>query len=376
MACMRVSVLGLLVLTCVGCAHGPNTIAPEEVLRFLDAPEDYERLGLTEHIAVTEDGRHTRPGSDEYEWWYLDGVADDGTVVVVWFGDNWLVGTHTRQVSIEVTAPGKPTRRALFSTKAAGEYAKEKADVHIAGHSFVGDLLNYEIKVDAADTGGLGCDLTLKRRVPSYRPGTGYMGTSQHYFAWLVAVPEGELSGTLMVDGQPIRFHGSGYHDHNWGDVPPWDLMRNWWWGRGHVDGRTVVMADLRPAAGRGDASLPLLFVASPEGVSLNVYGSKVNLAEGPLRAHGDLKHEAPIADSVTLTTPQTTDAAPTVRFVREASPITSYDLLMATAAPWRWLARLAGRSPWYTRWSSRVSIENQGQALQGTGTLEFMDFE
>ena len=34
-------------------------------------------------------------------------------------------------------------------------------------------------------------------------------------------VPEGAVTGTLTADGETRQVTGSGYHDHNWGNVSP-----------------------------------------------------------------------------------------------------------------------------------------------------------
>src|ERR1700689_491628 len=80
-------------------------------LHLAAAPDDFKALGIGKEIEVREDGRRTPISSDYFEWWYFDGLLDDGTVVVVWFGDNWLYGSHKRAVNIELTPPGKPTGR-------------------------------------------------------------------------------------------------------------------------------------------------------------------------------------------------------------------------------------------------------------------------
>ena len=69
--------------------------------------------------------------------------------------------------------------------------------MRVRGHCFTGDLDSYRIVVDPADFDGHGVDLTLTRSVPSFRPRSGYYGTPQHYLAWLSAVPEVEVRGTL-----------------------------------------------------------------------------------------------------------------------------------------------------------------------------------
>jgi endo-beta-N-acetylglucosaminidase D len=85
--------------------------------------------------------------------------------------------------------------------------------------------------VDAAETGGVGCDLTLRRRVASYRPATGY----------IVAVPGGAVTGTLTAHGVTRQVAGGGYHDHDWGNGSLANLFDNWRWGRGRSGGYTII---------------------------------------------------------------------------------------------------------------------------------------
>jgi hypothetical protein len=360
---MRALALASVSVLLAGCAHAP--------LRFRDAPADYAALGLTDTVVPREDGRRSRADTDDYEWWYLDGVAKDGTVVVVVFGDNWLPGTHTRAVTLDVTPPGQPTRHASFVTAEPGAFSVEHADVRIGQSHFEGDLTRYHVTVDAQALGGLGCDLELTRRVASYRPGTGVLESGPDFFAWVVPVPEGALSGTLTLDGHPTPFEGSGYHDHNWGNVPPWALLKNWWWGRGEVAGHTVVMAQMRPAAGRGDQPMTLLFAANPEGVVIDTHGPAVTLAEGPQGTTADPRHDEPRAGGVTLES-----AAGHARFTRHGAPITSLDLLGSRDGVTRFVAHLAGKAPWYTRWKATVDLDAHDAKAEGTGTLEYMNFE
>jgi hypothetical protein len=76
-------------------------------------------------------------------------------------------------------------------------------------HSFKGDLESYAIHVDAVETGGVGCDLALRRRVASYRPATGYIEAGDKFFAWLVAVPEGAVTGTLTATAWPAKLRAA-----------------------------------------------------------------------------------------------------------------------------------------------------------------------
>jgi hypothetical protein len=147
--------LGALAVAYVLCATPSAAYANEQNLHLATAPEDFARLGLGKAIKVREDGRRTPQSSDTFEWWYFDGLLDDGTVVVVWFGDNWLYGSHKRAVSIELTPAGKTTRRIMQTFDEPGRFSSDHADIAIGPHRFEGDLKSYAIHVDAAETGGV-----------------------------------------------------------------------------------------------------------------------------------------------------------------------------------------------------------------------------
>src|SRR5260370_37959629 len=65
----------------------------DQRLHVAAAPADYATLGIGQKVAIWEDGRRTPKSADTFEWWDFDGLLDDGTVVVVWFGDNWFFGS-------------------------------------------------------------------------------------------------------------------------------------------------------------------------------------------------------------------------------------------------------------------------------------------
>lgn len=102
----------------VACSTASTAVSESERLRFQTTPAEYATLGLSHTIAPREDGRRTTPSSENFEWWYLD----DGTVVAVWFDDNWLYGSHQREVNIELTLPGQKTRRIKRTFDEAGAF--------------------------------------------------------------------------------------------------------------------------------------------------------------------------------------------------------------------------------------------------------------
>ena len=361
-----------LAMSFASCAMAAG-VADSEKLHLATAPEDFTTLGIGKDIVVREDGRRTPRSPDDFEWWYFDGLLDDGTIVVVWFGDNWFYGSHKRAVSIEFTPPGKPSRRILRTFDDPGTFSADGADVKIGPHTFKGDLASYTIHVDPAETGGLGCDLTLRRRVASYRPATGYIEAGDQFFAWLVAVPEGAVTGTLTADGVTRQVTGSGYHDHNWGNVSPAKLFDNWWWGRGRSGGHTVIASEIHGKPGVGGTSIPLLFVGDEHGTQVEAFGSDVTPTEGEPVRHPDPKHERPIGSGVTFATAD----GSRVEFRISDRLLTSANLLDTQPAPIRALAGAMSLKPWYSRFESPITLSLPGQAsTQGKGTLEYFELK
>lgn len=343
-------------------------------IRLLDTDADFAALGIDRHkVDPREDGRRSPANEQHYEWWYFDGLLDDGSIVVAWFGDNWPFGLGARAVSLEITPPGGTTLRWFGAFREKGRFGTKEADVRIGPHSFTGDLIDYRIFVDPEATGGLGVDLRLHSTVGAWRPASGVIADGEATFAWLAAVPEGEVTGTLTMDGSARKVRGRGYHDHNWGNISPAVLMDSWWWGRATVDGHTVIASELRAAKDRGGGKAPLLFVGSSAGVEREAWSeSEVMVVEGSSSAHPDPLHPKSIATSVTYSTADGFVAT----FPISERMITSTDLLAGQSSLIVGFARAFGLKPWYTRFLSPVSLRLPGKEPKtAAGTLEYFEF-
>jgi len=363
--------VGAIAVGLAWCAEAASS--DDQKLHVAAAPSDFTALGIGQKIAVWEDGRRTPKSADTFEWWYFDGLLDDGTVVVVWFGDNWFFGSHKRAVTIELTPPGKPTRRVMREFEEPGSFSSDSADVKIGPHQFKGDLDTYSIHVDPAETGGVGCDLTLRRRVASYRPATGYFEAGNEFFAWLVAVPEGSVTGTLTADGVTREVTGSGYHDHNWGNVSPANLFDSWWWGRGRSGEHTIIAAELHGKSAVGGTNIPLFFVGDEHQVEVDAFGSDVSTIKGDLVRHPDSSHKRPIGSGITFIAPDGSRA----EFKISDHLLKSADLVADESAAVRAAAWALSRKPWYTRFESPITLSLRGQSpAMGRGTLEYLELK
>ena len=361
-----------------GCAGTKSSSVKDQAAptaaQWLRSQEDYQRFGLSPQIEPWEDGCRSAGLANSFEWWYFDALLDDGTVVVAWVGHHWPPGSSGWLFSLEITPADGQTFLKYIHVDQPDHLAQDKTEVRIGNNRFEGNLDIYRIVVDPESMDGFGLDLTLTRRVPSYRPATGHFGLPDKYFAWLVAVPEGSVQGTLTTNNHGRQVSGTGYHDHNWGNTAPNHLLSNWWWGRASVGIYTVVMAELRARPELGSGKHPLMLVTSPQGEVVQALGpTELELIEDTAQAHPDPGNRQPIAAGVTL---NIRDQPITAHFGLTDKILTSIDILDTVSFFKRIAGRLIGATPWYTRVHSPVELTIGDRAEQGQGTLEFMDFE
>ena len=220
------------------------TAAPLAITASSDA--DYERLGpARKDIKPWEDGARTddRPGT--YEWWYFDTHREDGTKLVVVFMDKDLA---TPQKPLEPTirlnldlADGRSFEKFVTFNALAWTSAKDHADVRIGENRFTGDLHTYRISAALDD---IAVDITLEGEVPAWRPETGYLlfGEDRNLeFSWLPSVPQGKVTARYSIGDERHETTGTGYHDHNWGNVGLMEIIHDWYWARGQAGPYSVI---------------------------------------------------------------------------------------------------------------------------------------
>lgn len=241
--------------------------------RLMDRPEDYEKLGINpEQIETWEDARRNLDSAKgNWEWWYFDAILDNGVKAVIQFFTkagmkNIQKDGDVPSVTIKITtADGKLYEDEARPNVSECRYGKEKCDVHIGECSFVGDFKEYDIY--AKGKKGVTADLKLISHAKPYRPGTAYFDFGEgEYYTWLCAVPQGEVSGTLCFGGQTITVHGTGYHDHQWGNrfyLPEWN---NWLWARQSFEDYSVLTFDFITSKEAGYKRIPIIFIQNKDG--------------------------------------------------------------------------------------------------------------
>jgi len=280
---------------------------------------DYERFGLArDSIALWEDGARTDNSKGSYEWWYFDAHLDDGSKLVVVFM-NKDISTPNRPLEPLIRlnldlADGRSHSKTVSFRPDEWSTATDRADVRIAGNRFTGDLHTYRITVELDE---IAVDATLTGTVPPWRPETGYLLFGEDRtkeFAWLPAVPQGEVQVTYRIGGESHTASGIGYHDHNWGNVGLLDVVHDWYWGRGQVGPYSVIASYITAHERYGYEAVPI-FMLAKDGVIIADDATNVRFdAEGIFTNSHTGK---PVAE-VTRYTYQDRDERYIVTFTRE----------------------------------------------------------
>lgn len=241
--------------------------------RLMNQKEDYEKLHINPHVVEQwEDGQRETWKKNRWEWWYFDAMLDDGSVVVIQFLAKSAAAAwkNTAQPTIifQITLPDgtKYEERPTFPVHKCS-HSKEKCDVRYEQNYFRGNLKDYEIHMEPIN--GIAADLKLHSLTQPYRPGSGYISfdeTDQKYYTWLCVVPKGEVTGTIMVNGESKQVHGFGYHDHQWGSFVFALKWNNWTWARQSYDDYTMLVFDMVTVDDYGNKRYPLCFIQNASG--------------------------------------------------------------------------------------------------------------
>lgn len=238
-------------------------MAKKKVARLAKLPMDYQRLGLKKEIAQWEDGHRTGGKFGEYEWWYFDGRMDDGSSLVINFYTQPVTAAmpfYCPSMTLSLTVGDLHIQdNKEFKLKDC-TFDREKCAVRLGDSFFEGDLQNYRIHYR---TDRVQADVKLTSNTTSWRPETGhFLFDEKKYFAWLPSVPEGETVATVTVDGKTYTFHGTGYHDHNWGNIGMFWVMHHWYWRRAKIGDYQVISSYITAHEPYGHEHFPIFLIS------------------------------------------------------------------------------------------------------------------
>ncbi len=336
--------------------------------------EMLQREGLSPQPQPWEDGLRADAAAGAFEWWYFDAAFEDGSTAVIVFMTKPLLerkGPLAPAVTLTITPPGGEKLSVLQSYPASEFSAsRQSCDVRIGNNRACGDLQRYELHASA---GGLEADLVFSGLVPAWRPGAGknyFSQDLQRYFAWLPAIPYGSAEGVLTYQGKTVHVRGSGYHDHNWGNVDLNAVMSHWYWGRAHLGDFTTIFVEQVARPDYGQVKMPVFLLAHQERI-LTGDGAPLTLKTQDFQPHPGGR-----AYPMQLDFHWETGEGCVHLALRQPEIIEAASLL-GTLPPWkRAVARLLA-NPYYFRFRAdlELSVELAGfqQTLNGPAIYELM---
>ncbi|MBU2549892.1 MAG: hypothetical protein KKB20_15870 [Proteobacteria bacterium] len=229
-----------------------------------------------------DDGSHIFENAESYyEWWYFDAsFTNNYHIVLTWHYRNVFLRPMVPSIQLFIYQPdGTKVERMTLAAPDQISAFPDYCDVKM-GKSWVRDMGDrYELYMKIK---GVGARLTFRNVVPPWKPGQGFNYKDEdngRIAGWVVPVPQARVEGDLYLDGQTMPVEGSGYHDHNWGNFPYYEITRGWYWGRVHNDKFTVDYGWVLPRLDEAPV-LGALLVASHKEILLSTNMLRCDLQE------------------------------------------------------------------------------------------------
>jgi hypothetical protein len=157
------------------------------------------------------------------EKWYVDTLAEDGTVLLVYLGWMRVFGAPMARVTAELFPPDGHVVR--------GDAKVDRIEAQVDRLRFgPAELGPASLRFD---TPGLRGDLRFEARRPEVALKEPFVTAGRRSLRWDVEVPDADVSGTLEWPGMRRELTGRGYRDRVWFDLLPWRFpIRELHWGR------------------------------------------------------------------------------------------------------------------------------------------------
>ncbi|MFF2018416.1 hypothetical protein [Paenibacillus sp. NPDC058177] len=341
--------------------------------RLANSDSDYKQLNiLPDQPLPREDGMRTHGREGSYEWWYNDAEFEDGTTIVtIFFTKNYfdVPGPSHPTVDIDITHPdGTKTTQSFQEPRGTVTNAKSDiCDVNI-GNSY----LKYEDGkyILHFEQGDVKYHATMTSKLPMWRPDTGhwfYGDQDEHFFAWFVAQPSAVIDATLTIGNTTTKLKGTGYHDHNWGNISMNKLMNHWYWGRAKVEGFDIIACDIIAEKNYGYKRLPVFMIAKDGEILTDDQSltqvTREDTFEHPINKKfmdNHLVYKQPVSKKETYT----------VEFIRKRD-IVAVSLLGKLPRFKATVAKLLGANPTYTRILGEVRLTHDKDGVKEVYTHE-----
>ncbi|HLB64362.1 MAG TPA: hypothetical protein VJJ46_05935 [Anaerolineales bacterium] len=306
-------------------------------------------------LRPAEDGPHAPQTPEYFEWWYFDHHFVNGyTAVVVFHRATAFLPSHPPAVEITVITPSGEELRS-FRTLSPAEFrvAADRADIQAGEDRVVDGTRQYQVRAIGFTQAGLriGVETTLEGLLPGWKFGESKtLVDGLDAFAWVVPLPRARCLGTLFLGDEAMPVAGTGYHDHNWGQVSLTRLLAYWHWGRIYADDVTCIYADVVGRHHPRGVPTGLLMLAVGERIIFNT--SLVRIEEQDLTFSRQANRTYPRALRIT----SEMDGAPIELTLTSRELVGAYDFLASLPPLRRRLIRLLAR-PAYFRHRSDVHL-------------------
>ena len=228
-------------------------------------------------ITLEDAAYHKSSGRYHGEWWYFEGIFDNGYSVVlgVIMLSKGCRGSCHLGLHIYNNTELEFNLREDFSIKdveASGDFplitvaGKQIIRLDRERHNTSGEWV-YDISLEI---NGQSAQLQFQGKTK------GYKGEIMR--GWYGPVlPEATVNGTLFLNGETIYVNGSGYHEHGWNITYPireW----GWYWGKISSDSFTVPWAKLMQTRWRKQTQAAVLSLDQSEYININPENIKIKV--------------------------------------------------------------------------------------------------
>lgn len=346
---------------------------PKRVI-VAEGPEFLKREGLESEPVPWEDGLRGDTGPGTFEWWYFDAHLEDGSTAVIVYLTKPLLQRNdplTPTLAITITRPdGQQIRDLPVYLPGQFRAARDRCDVTIGPSWVRGDLRRYELHAEGK---ALSADLVFTGHVPPWRPAAGkwyYDEGLTGYFGWFLPIPFGHVEGTLTYDGHTRQVSGTGYHDHNWGNVGLNDVMSHWYWGRAHLGDYSLIFVEMVGTEAYAGQKVPNFMLAKGDRI-LTGDGHPLTLQTAEFQEHPSGKRYPRKADF------HWQAEAGTVHLTLRAPKIIEAISMLYFLPAWKkWLARRFV-NPYYFRFNADLDLTVDFAGIRdtqhGTALFELM---
>ncbi|WP_340103672.1 hypothetical protein [Rhodohalobacter sp. 8-1] len=211
-----------------------------------------------------------KPTPGSYEWWYFDAISIDNqySLVIIFYEGNPFSrryidaiqdGQNDRAddypaISISIYKEDEPIFYSFEEVMPGNaEFSSDTPFGRVKGNSF---------KQVPSENGALAYRLNLDQIIPNGDRLVGNLRfessdkgpfsdvtknddqNNESLHKWNLVQARASVNGQLSIEGlhpETIKIAGTGYHDHNTGMEPMKESFVDWYWGRVHFNGSTLI---------------------------------------------------------------------------------------------------------------------------------------